>query len=757
MLNKRSFWIAFSQLQIALLLCLGLPAKGQTILVLDEYGEPVPHAHVQVKELSGEKGKVLFTDRSGSVNMDDLRNLGHPWLVQVRHIGFKPYTDTLTYGNTKTLRLSAGEVALNPAVVTAQHVSAGQDQSVHRMKVIDRARIDAQGAVNLRDVLRHETNMRISQDQILGSSLSIQGISGENVKILIDGVPVIGRLNGNVDLSQINLNNIERIEIVEGPLSVNYGTDALAGTINLITKKDHKEASALINTYYETAGQYNVDGNLTLPTSGGAFTINGGRQYFDGWSAGDPFVNLPRARLADSSRTRQWNPKEQYFGGIQYHHRGNKLTYRPFINYFSEVITNRGNPRGPYFESAFDDRYLTTRADAGLELSTRPGKRTHFNVLAAYNHFRREKNTYITDLTTLNQQLTDNPGDQDTSLFQLLMSRGNFTFLADSTKLSIELGYEVQYETAFGERMVDQHQYLGDYAVFATTEWKPMRKLVIRPGIRATYNTRYNAPVIPSLHLRYSPGDFSIRGSYARGFRAPGLKELFFEFVDINHDITGNEDLIAEQSNNFQVTIDWKKAGAANMFKWSIGAYYNDITNLITLAQIPGSMSYTYTNIGRFKTLGYQGSLGWTRENMRMDVSAALIGRFNSLSEQLDVSKFSYSPELRVIGQFSEPKSAITFGVFYTYTGALPGFFLNANQEVVETRVAAFQMLDVSLARSFFNERIRWTFGAKNLLDVQNIEAGAAPGGVHQAASGFQPVSWGRTIFTSLQINLSWK
>ena len=69
--------------------------------------------------------------------------------------------------------------------------------------------------------------------------MSVQGLSGENVKILIDGVPVVGRLNGNVDLSQINLTNIERVEIVEGPLSVNYGTNALAGTINLITKKNN--------------------------------------------------------------------------------------------------------------------------------------------------------------------------------------------------------------------------------------------------------------------------------------------------------------------------------------------------------------------------------------------------------------------------------------------------------------------------------------------------------------------------------------
>merc|ERR1711965_356759 len=95
-------------------------------------------------------------------------------------------------------------------------------------------------AVTLKDVLVNQNNIRVAQDNVLGSSMSLQGMSGQNIKILIDGIPVIGRLNGNIDISQINLNTIERIEIIEGPLSVNYGTDALAGTINLISQKNKK-------------------------------------------------------------------------------------------------------------------------------------------------------------------------------------------------------------------------------------------------------------------------------------------------------------------------------------------------------------------------------------------------------------------------------------------------------------------------------------------------------------------------------------
>ena len=122
-----------------------------------------------------------------------------------------------------------------------------------------------QAANNLKDLLEKQLNMSVTVDNILGSSVSIQGISGQNVKILIDGVPVIGRLNGNIDLTQINLNNIERVEIIEGPLSVDYGTDALAGTINLITDKQLNDGfSSTYNLYYETVGQYNFDFTLNF-------------------------------------------------------------------------------------------------------------------------------------------------------------------------------------------------------------------------------------------------------------------------------------------------------------------------------------------------------------------------------------------------------------------------------------------------------------------------------------------------------------
>ncbi|NRA50135.1 MAG: Plug domain-containing protein, partial [Phaeodactylibacter sp.] len=124
---------------------------------------------------------------------------------------------------------------LEDIIVTAQYAPTESKNAVHDIYTIKQEVIEQRGATNLEQLLQQEANIRIRQDMVLGSSMSLLGIDGQNVKIMIDGVPVIGRQDGNIDLNQLNLNNIERVEIVEGPMSVSYGTDALAGVINLIT------------------------------------------------------------------------------------------------------------------------------------------------------------------------------------------------------------------------------------------------------------------------------------------------------------------------------------------------------------------------------------------------------------------------------------------------------------------------------------------------------------------------------------------
>ncbi|MCC6769475.1 MAG: TonB-dependent receptor plug domain-containing protein, partial [Bacteroidia bacterium] len=213
-------------------------------------------------------------------------------------------------GNVLNAQIDKCPHPIDTVVVTAQYAPGSVENAVHKVKVIGQEKIESMGAQNLRDVLSNEMNIRLSQDNILGSNMSIQGISGQNVKIMVDGVPVSGRLNGSIDLSQINLYNVERIEIVDGPLSVNYGTDALAGTVNIITKKGQARKFSFSNElYYESIGQYNANARLGLRKGRTVLALSGGRNFFDGWRNNDPLFYYNLNPVADSTRHADWKPK----------------------------------------------------------------------------------------------------------------------------------------------------------------------------------------------------------------------------------------------------------------------------------------------------------------------------------------------------------------------------------------------------------------------------------------------------------------
>ena len=154
---------------------------------------------------------------------------------------------------------------LAPLVVTAQFTPTDVRQTVNSVRVLNRQTIEQRSAVNLEELLQAEPNIRLSQDAVLGSALSVNGLRGENVKVLVDGVPVVGRLNGSVDAGQLPLGAVQQVEIIEGAQSLLYGSEASAGVINLVTRKSQPHRfEAEANTQFESNGFRNLQGRAGL-------------------------------------------------------------------------------------------------------------------------------------------------------------------------------------------------------------------------------------------------------------------------------------------------------------------------------------------------------------------------------------------------------------------------------------------------------------------------------------------------------------
>lgn len=738
---------------------IGIDCYSQQIQILSAKDSlPVPFANLYIKnsfisfgKTSNDKGIVTFRG-----NEDD----STIYTLMAYAVGYEKYCKDMMgieVNNLKRIYLLPVNMKLEEVVVTGQYVPTQTDQTVQKVQIIDKAKIDQMGAVNLKDVMTNQLNVRMQQDNVLGSGMSLQGVSGENIKILVDGVPMIGRLNGNIDLSQINLNNVDHIEFIEGPLSVQYGTNALAGTINIITKRAiDKKITTELTSYYENIGTYNLNAGTTFYRKKNYLQINGGRNYFDGWNPTDASFYFPQSHIADSTRYKQWKPKEQYFAGLNYQYAFKKLTAGLKSNYYNEKIINRGYPRAPYAETSFDDYYYTRRIDNSIFLNGSISHHWKVNSLLAYNYYNRIKRTVFKDLTTLDETLSGNISDQDTSSFSLVMSRASFTHVKDSSKINYEVGYDVNYESALGKRIERRIQYMGDYAGFVTLEYKPYSRLILKPGIRYSYNTVYKTPVVPSLNVKWSLNSrHLLRASYARGFRAPSLKELYFMFIDINHNIVGNQNLKAEQSDNYSLSYNYKEVFNDLKLIIDAGVFYNDIYNLITLAQTIGT-EYSYVNIGKYKTLGGQLNAKIKRKKLSVQVGGTYTGRYNELAETNSVPTFNFSPESQANVSYTISKQKLNISVFYKYNGKLPGYAL-VNDQVQQTSIEDYHTMDATLSKLFWKERVGVTIGSKNIFDVKNLNTIGASSGVHGSSSSSIPLSTGRNYFIKLSLNFQSK
>lgn len=736
-----------SHYKLILLICLAplCGAKAQQVIsITDEKQQAIEDVLIAIFPPGQPKQYTTYTTSlSGSATVQ----LQIPAIVYIRKLGFIPIIDTIvSLKNAYHFQLKSAPGSNRDVVVTGQFEPGTTDKSVQRIKVIDRQRIIQQGAVSLKDILANELNIRISQDAVLGSQISMNGLSGQNVKILIDGIPVIGRMDGNIDLTQINLNNIARIEVIEGPMSVIYGTDALGGVINLITRQpDSKQLQLGVNGYYDNAGTYNTDGNINYQYKKLQASVSGGRNFFDGYN---PLGDVHQ-------RWMQWKPRTQYFADMQLRYRYKSHSHRILLQAFNEKITARNEPIvTPYTVTGFDDYFITSRLNAALHSDLYLRNHASLHLIQSYAHFNRTKNTYVKNLVTGNEQLTPNSEDHDTTSFSLFTFRGTYTTRRPKI-WNTQTGYDINIEDGSGKRLSGNIRQIGDFALFYIADIKKGSRLNLRPGIRAIYNTSYRAPLIPSLNLRYAINEaLTIRASYARGFRAPALKELSLFFVDVNHNIQGNPNLRAETSDNLMANIQYQWQHSKLTFKTDAGLFYNTIRDMISLALIDAATQlYSYVNIDHYKTTGVTANADVWYQGVHAALGYSRTGRYNQLSAGSHLPEFTYSNEYRinVTQAFSKLKADI--GLFYKYNGVTPGYMLNAQNEVQTTSTQAYGMMDITAGKYFWQQRLRFTAGIKNLLDVGSINYSSA-GGAHSSSQGSMPIAMGRLFFTSIRFNL---
>lgn len=703
-------------------------ASAQLTIVTEADGSTLPGATVQ----AGVFG--VAADGDGQVFLNT--ELGG--VATIRALGHEPLEVNLdTLKQPAVLSLEVATYALQPAVVTGQIHAATAPHTVQAIRVIDRVEIDRIGALTLRDLLQTSSGLVLSQDASTGAQVTMLGLSGSHVQVLIDGVPVIGRLDGQIDFDQLPLDRVERVEIVEGPMSVEFGSEAIAGTINLITTGSTSTRRLSLST--ESVGRHQASGAWSEPV-GEQWTVQGraGRMFFGGFTPGD-----------SAGRVQLWKPKELVSSEI-------RLTRGRFsisADGVQERLWNDGpvsrmtesrplsdSLLGIYEVPYAQDALFTTRRSV---LRT-DGRGEAWEGFASWSRYFRSRTTQWVNLADLSAVPMTEGGLQDTAVFHAFQSRASIK--KGGERFNGQVGYDVKWETATGARIAEGSQTMGDFAGWGTFEWRPANDWLVRPGVRWGLNTAYGAPLVPSLHVKFR----KFRASYARGFRAPELKELHFVFVDSNHNIVGSEDLQAETSHALQASYQGSKLTDRSLWQPMIKVFRNDVANMIDLALTDNeNQLYEYANLGRVLATGFTTGLKVSSERWSCAVEATAVRRDWWNGEQWQRNE---NWRMTASADFRAAEGA-TFSMQASHNHREAVTMAGADGELAWAEMSPITLLSLYANWDLPQRPIILRAGIENLTGVTNRTiAGLTSTGTHSSGGNSAPAATGR----NLKLMMTW-
>ncbi|MEZ4810753.1 MAG: TonB-dependent receptor plug domain-containing protein [Allomuricauda sp.] len=675
---------------------------------------------------------------------------------------------------------------LKEVVVTGQINKQSVDKSVFEVKVISRETLDRLAGNTLADVLNQSLNINIQPNPSTGkSSVQLFGLDGQYFKILVDNIPLINDegLGNNTDLTQINLDDIEQVEIVEGSMGVQYGSNAVSGIINIITRKDsdHKweitpyvQEETIGNEYgffdqgrhiqslslgHRFSDQWYVNGNLTHNDFTGYLNDREGQYH----------------PLNDGRRGYEWLPKLQYSGKglVNYSGKNFKSFYR--MEYFDERVerydslvrenfnpsTQTSNP------TATDEVFTSKRFYNHLNLSGKLLKTLNYDISASYQQQKRNVEQYN---YRINAREKFDVNSQEYESRKGIYSRGTVNDFFKSEKVSLQLGYELSNINGYSSALAGTfdgdniERRLEAYDAFATTEIELGKRFSFRPGTRAMFSSQFKTQMAHSLSAKYNfDKGYQLRAVLGTSPRNPNFDELFTYFVDVNHDVQGNIDLKPERGvstflhlkkNFFPENLGWRLSS-------KISAWYLNVDDRIELTIVNESpLAFQYNNIDEYRTWGTSLTNKLAYGDLQLDLGLSFSGESKVLNSQ-DSFNDDYLYALQLSSNFSYqfPRINTTFSLFFKYNGPQYQFVLDTNQDdpsFVRAKQEGYGWMDGSIKKTFMNDKLHLTLGARNLLDISRINTQTVnSGGTHSSPNNGLLIGYGRSFFVKLLYNLN--
>lgn len=505
------------------------------------------------------------------------------------------------------LATEADEVELSPMVTTATKTPRSLDEVPVQTIVLTRAEIEKTHAQNLAEALQYAPGVQLKPIHgKTGQGAWIQGFDADRVLILINGNPISPSTGSTIDVTQVAIGDIEQIEIIKGATSALYGTSAMGGVINVITREPSSNFLASADLSGGNWGSQSEDDNPFAKRHGN-FEISTKQENWHGQvvaalTESDGF----KAPDTAGESTQGWSGhKHTISSNFQYRFDNDlKITVMP--RHFDEdisVLNTLFVPGIGNITEDYTDKTLVSNISTVVEQSL--SNNGHWKVRAMWEDFYNDANKASHRETTSNHS-------EFAAQLDIPLGISHF----------VTVGAEYQYDSMNVENISSNTQEVSDETktsiqAFAQDSWFLSPNLEILPGARIHNDSRFGSHLAPMLNAMYNtenlfPGRVNIRAGLGNGYRTPNLKELYylFDHSQIGYMVQGNEDLEPESSVSYQLGIEWifpKEDGSL-----SASLFHNDIDQLITEVLNPSAVGpnnstvYEYQNIEQAMTQGLE-------------------------------------------------------------------------------------------------------------------------------------------------------
>lgn len=471
---------------------------------------------------------------------------------------------------------------LNPVVVTGSGHHQRLKSTTTPVSVISSQEIREQGITTFDGALTRLMPQVSLAPNSMGSQLRLNGLGNKYILILINGQKLSGDISNNVDLNRINMARVKRIEVLDGAASSLYGSDAIAGVINIITDQPSVSDGFPVGVTNTTR----VSGHGVLTESANLDIYKNGFGSYTSFThdRADSYRNneLEYVKGSDTETQPSIAP---LFTGYRTNLLGQKFTYAPNRHLalnagldYSYKITDRPETNPDITGGTdYEMRYKGLRWNVGGIY-----KFTQKNSLQA--DFVTDRFRYGKEYDVASDGLPI--GTYIQSKKQRMME-GQAKAILGLTKNSTTIfgaDWRKDYLRATSGN-IDQHVY--SLAAYGQHEMTFLRAFTATLGLRLTHHETFDQHLTPKVTLMYAPGNFRFRTTYSVGFRAPGLDELYYHYFSVNRGKAqisfGNQQLKPEKSHYFALNAEYR----SDVIAVSVTGYINRINDMIVKENVP--------------------------------------------------------------------------------------------------------------------------------------------------------------------------